>query len=453
MLHIPHDETQTVEFKREFTPTVSKEVIAFANSEGGTLYVGVLDDGTPVGVEQPRETILQIANSLRDSVKPDVMPYVSIDAEAVDGKPIVVVHANRGTRRPYHLASKGPRPEGVFVRQGSSSVPASETAILAMIKESDGDSYEETLSLNQQLTFESAFQEFSLRDVPFAPEHMRTLGIVNAEGLFTNLGVLLSDQCPALIKAAALQGNKGDGSSIARDRKEFSGSLFKQLNEAYEYVDFRNETRTRLIGLHRDDERAYPEVALREVLVNAVVHRSYELNAPTLIKLYDDRLEITSPGGLPAGIEAEDLDLEVSVQRNPKLAHIFYRLQLIEAYGFGVQIMQAAYRGSGVKPTIDITPNFFRVTLPNTHVEKGVQESVVPLSAAVTIPANNGNPPMQPREVLALVQARGGSIKRIDVERAFGVSRSTAANLINQMVEARELVAVGEGPARRYALP
>lgn len=373
--------------------------------------------------------------------------------ETIDEKPIVVAHVNRGTKRPYHLASKGPRPEGVFVRQGSSSVPASETTILAMIKETDGDSYEETLSLNQQLTFESTAREFSLRDVPFEPDHMRTLGILNAEGLYTNLGLLLSDQCPALIKAAVLQGSKNDGSTIALDRKEFSGSLFKQMGEAYEYLDFRNATKARLVGLYRDDERAYPEEALREALVNAIVHRSYELKASTLIKLYDDRLEITSPGGLPAGIELADLDLEVSVQRNPKLAHIFYRLQLIEAYGFGVQIMQAAYRGSDVKPTIDITPNFFRVTLPNTHVEKGVQESVVPLSAAVTIPANNGNPPMQPREVLALVQARGGSIKRIDVERAFGVSRSTAANLINQMVEARELVAVGEGPARRYALP
>ena len=133
-----------------------KEIIAFANCEGGKLYIGIQDDGTVSGLDNPDEASLQISNMVRDSIKPDLTMFLHYETLTVDGKRIVVVDIQQGTERPYYIAKKDLRPEGVYVRQGYSAVPATNTAIRRMIKETDGDRFEEMRSLEQRLTFESA---------------------------------------------------------------------------------------------------------------------------------------------------------------------------------------------------------------------------------------------------------------------------------------------------------
>ena len=188
-------ETETVELKAIVREEIKKEIIAFANCEGGTIYVGVADDGEVLGVENADECALQISNMVRDAVKPDVTMFLHYETLDFDGKAVVAVRVQRGTNRPYYLAKKGLRPEGVYVRQGYSSVPATDTAIRQMIKETDGDSFEGMRSINQALTFEAAEKEFALRKISFGQPQMQTLKLVSADGLYTNLGLLLSDQC------------------------------------------------------------------------------------------------------------------------------------------------------------------------------------------------------------------------------------------------------------------
>ena len=195
-------ETETVELKAFVREEIKKESIAFANCEGGTIYVGVADDGEVLGVENADECALQISNMVRDAVKPDVTMFLHYETLDFDGKAVVAVRVQRGTNRPYYLAKKGLRPEGVYVRQGYSSVPATDTAIRQMIKETDGDSFENMRSLEQELTFQAAQAEFSQRDIPFGPSQMKTLGLATHDGVYTNLGLLLSDQCVHTIKAA-----------------------------------------------------------------------------------------------------------------------------------------------------------------------------------------------------------------------------------------------------------
>ena len=156
-------ESETVELKGIVVEDIKKEVIAFANSAGGTVYVGVTDDGSVVGVDSPDQAIQQVANMVRDSIKPDVTMFVRYEAKQVDGKMILSVEVQRGTDRPYYLAKKGLRPEGVYVRQGTSSVPATDAAIRRMIKDTDGDSFENMRSLEQELTFEATREEFQSR--------------------------------------------------------------------------------------------------------------------------------------------------------------------------------------------------------------------------------------------------------------------------------------------------
>ena len=135
-------ESETIELKERVVDDIKKEIIAFANCNGGRLYIGVRDDGKITGLEDPDEASLQISNMVRDAIKPDVTMFLHYETMVEGGKEIVIVDVQRGTDRPYYLARKGMRPEGVYVRQGYSSVPATDAAIRRMIKETDGDRFE-----------------------------------------------------------------------------------------------------------------------------------------------------------------------------------------------------------------------------------------------------------------------------------------------------------------------
>lgn len=195
-------ENETVELKEIVTDDIKKEIIAFANCNGGKLYIGVRDDGAICGLDNPDDAALQISNMVRDAIKPDITMFLHYETITEDGKKIVAVDISRGTDRPYYIAKKGMRPEGVYVRQGYSTVPATDTAIRHMIKETDGDRFEAMRSLDQELTFEMAGKEFELRNVDFEWHQMRTLKLIDQDGLFTNLALLLSDQCIHTIKIA-----------------------------------------------------------------------------------------------------------------------------------------------------------------------------------------------------------------------------------------------------------
>ena len=339
-----YQESETVELKSVVVDDIRKEIIAFANCEGGKLYIGVQDDGTVVGLDDPDGAALQVSNIVRDAIKPDLTMFVRYETLNENGKQIVAIDVQQGTERPYYIAKKGMRPEGVFVRQGYSSVPATSTAIRRMIKETDGDYFEEMRSLEQDLTFKAAEQEFSARNILFGEAQMKTLGIMTHDGVYTNLGLLLSDQCVHTIKAAVFQGTT---QNEFRDRKEFSGFLFRQMEEVYDYIDFRNQTHSSFQKLRRIDQRDYPETAVREALLNLLVHREYSFRTSTFISLYADRMELTSIGGLISGVTLKDIMMGISVCRNVKLANVFYRLELIEAHGTGIlKIMTMFLRSS-----------------------------------------------------------------------------------------------------------
>ena len=212
-------ENKTTELKREYVDDIKNTAIAFANCDGGTLYVGIENDGTVRGVEDADGTMLRVTNAIRDAVRPDLTMFLDCRCETMEGKPVICVRVQRGTARPYYLHSKGIRPEGVFVRQGASTVPASEVAILDMIKETSGDSYEAARSLEQQLTFEQASAFFRSRNVAFGPAQMRTLHLIGPDGTYTNLAFLLSDQCNHTVKLAVFEGSK---KSVFKDRQAIS---------------------------------------------------------------------------------------------------------------------------------------------------------------------------------------------------------------------------------------
>ena len=176
-----------IEFKRQIADSVNKDAIAFANTEGGTIYIGIDDDGSVIGVDDTDDTMLRVTQMIRDNIKPDLIPFVRVQSDEVDGKSIVEVKVSVGSDRPYYLEKEGLRPRGVYVRKGSSSQPLSDQGIRDMIRETSGKSYEEGRSLNQNLTFTSLIEELSARSIEFGASQMQTLKIVGDDGLYTNL--------------------------------------------------------------------------------------------------------------------------------------------------------------------------------------------------------------------------------------------------------------------------
>ena len=429
-----YQESETVELKQDFSESIRKEIIAFANSSGGKIYIGIQDDGEVIGVHSADQMIQRIANIVRDSIKPDATMFVHYEPVTVDDKQIVEVSVNQGTSRPYYLADKGMRPSGVFVRQGTASAPATEAAIRQMIKETDGDSYEDRRSLSQELSFDYASSVFEKQHLDLGIPQMKTLGLMTTDGIYTNLGLLLSDQCPHIIKAAVFSGTDQD---VFQNRREFGGSLLKQVDDAYAFLDMQNEKSATFDGLHRTDHRAYPEAALREALLNAVIHRDYSYAASTLISAYADRMEIVSVGGLISGFSLADVMAGLSICRNPKLANLFYRLDLIEAYGTGLKKIMNAYSGIAAGTLFQVTENVFKVTLPRkTSIGMKPQQSH----------ATNEE------KILALF-ASSETIARADVEQMIGMSVASASRLLRKMVEDGKLAVTGAGKNTRYYVP
>lgn len=432
-------EDEHVEFKRSVGSGAIKTIVAFSNTGGGTLYIGVDDDGTALGIDDVDAEMTRLVSMMRDSIRPDVLAGVSCDARQADnGRKIIVVRVERGIKRPYYLASKGPRPEGVYVRSGSASVPATETSILRMIQETEGDTFEARPSLRQDLSFSYARHEFSRKGLPLGEGEQRTLGIVLAGGTYTNLGLLLSDQCPPTVKSALFA---DDDRNVFAAREEYEGSVLKQLAEAYAFLERNNRYRTEYQGLERSDYYDVPPVALREALVNSVAHREYALSGPTLVSVMPDGVEIVSPGGLPLGLEEQDLSAHVSVPRNKALANVLFRLEIIEAYGTGLGRIRASYAGSGVEPRIRLTPNTFTVFLPNRNAP-GARSAA---NAGVAASANSGT-----EELLGFLAS--GPKSRREVQEALGVSQSSAIRLLSDLVGRGLVERRGAGRSTRYAL-
>lgn len=439
-------ESETIELKEIVTDDIKKEIIAFANCNGGKLYIGVRNDGTVSGLDNPDGVALQLSNMVRDAIKPDVTMFLHYETIEEDGKKIVAVDIQRGTDRPYYIVKKGMRPEGVYVRQGYSAVPASDAAIRHMIKETDGDRFESMRSLNQELTFEAAKKEFGLREVDFGLQQMCTLKLIDYDGLYTNLALLLSDQCTHTIKIAAFQGTD---QTIFKDRREFSGSLMQQMNDVYDYIDFRNQIHATMNKLYRIDLRDYPEIAVREALLNLLVHREYSFSASALISIYTDRIEFVSIGGLMPGIDLEDIMAGISVCRNQELANVFYCLRLIEAYGTGMGKIMKAYENMTEKPVIETTRNTFKIILPNRNVKKDIIDiSVSKADSDVEMETRLDD---REEQILEYVHNHE-SITKNDVVSLLKVSPSTAARLLRGLIKRDLLKRNGKARSTYYTV-
>ena len=445
-------ETNHVEWKREYTEELKKTLIAFANTDGGELIIGIADDGSVYGITNPDQVVAQISNMLRDSITPDITLITNTQIEFREGKPILHVKVNRGAKRPYFITKKGMTSAGVYVRQGNTSAPASTDAIRLMIRETDQFSYESGLSFDQALTFDYCSRIFQEKEMRFEKTQKQTLKLMSQEGLYTNLGFLLSDQCSHCIQFACFQGID-IGKFVERQR--FTGSVLKQLDEAYAALSRYNRTQSEIVGLHRLDRQEYPEGALREALVNSIVHRDYEMNVGTNIRVFDDRIEIASFGGLPPNTTIDTFLLGLSMPRNRNLADIFYRLELIEAFGSGIPKMTDLYQSHGKEIVFKNAASGFMVSLPSLFAKSKsdftlhdfYDENTNPMYSPLYNPLTD-----QDNRIDSVIQyVRGhGVVSRSDLEFLLNLGRTATSQFIKKQLASGVLSVKGAGKNTRY---
>lgn len=426
-------ESPQLELKEQINAEFKKEIIAFANTDGGEIYVGIARDGSITGIADPESEMEKIGNMIRDGIKPDLNAYTSVERVEDDGKNLIRVSVSRGLKRPYHLTDKGLKPTGVFVRHGVSSVPATDEAIRQMLRESDGTTFDKMRSINQELTFDYAEKTFQTSQVAFDAVHKRTLGLIDVDGYYTNAALLLSDQCGHIIRCAVYEGT---GKNQFKTRREFSGSILKQMDDAYSFLSLNNNLRATFDGLRRIDHADYPEEAMREALVNAVVHRDYDYSGSIIINIYDDRMEFISLGGLVKGLTLADIKGGVSQPRNAVIANVFYRLELIESYGTGIQKILESYAGCGIEPKFAPAPASFVVTLPNRN----------------TAETTASDPGLSREENILRLMAKQGAVTRKDVEQLLGCSSFPANKALAALVEQGKIVKTGAARGTKYVL-
>jgi len=430
-------ENEYCELKSILTKEIKKEIIAFANTNGGKIYIGISDDGKIVGVINLDDDLQALTGMINEGIKPSLIEYAQIKIEQYDQKNVIVIDIQSGPHKPYCLADKGLKPSGVYLRHGSSLVQASDEIIKKMIFEHTGLRFEEMISKNQNLTFEYLEKKFKDNNLIFDENKYKILNIMNEENKYTNLGLLLSDQCSYTIKCAHFNGNN---KIEFRDRKEFTGSILKQVDDIFEYFELFNKISGKIVGLKRIDVKDYPDYSLREALLNAVIHRSYYFNSSILVTLYDDKFEIVSMGGLIDGITIKEIFKGISSSRNPNLANIFYRLGYVESFGTGVGRIMDSYEKYDKKPVFDATENTFSITLPNMNYEDTISKSN-------TIKAS-----LSQEDIIINYIKEYNKINRNETEKLLNVSKTRAYKILNNMLEKNIIKKQNNGKNTYYVL-
>ncbi len=487
-------ESKNVEFK-ESLPEKSikymKSVVAFANGTGGKIIFGIADKTREV-VGFDKEDVFKkmdaIANAVSDSCEPAIIPDITL--QTVDGKTVIVVEVSEGRQRPYYIKALG-REGGVYVRVAGTTRLADEYMIKELLFEGSNRYFDQALCTGLTITDEdidalckamkeqaiknahTEEQKASIKDV--GRQQLRSWGVLierdgkdypsNAFAILTgNGGLHVATQCGVF---------KGTTKEVFVDRREYTGPLWEQIDEAFQFVLRNIHLGANIVGIYRQDVYEIPLDAIRELIINAMVHRSYLDHGTIQVAVYDNRLEITSPGKLPMGQTLERMKEGYSKIRNEALAHAFSYMNLIEHWGSGIPRIIGKVKAAGLREPefiggeVDLRINIYRgQVVPNAHNDLNNANKVpdntdempdsadkvpdtikkVPDSAGKMPDTIEGLPNNEQEQQIYKYVLENGSITTAETVELLGVKHRRARAVLMNMVEGAYLRK--EGAAR-----
>lgn len=347
-------ETRTLEFKETITNTFLKTVSAFSNYDGGTIYFGIDDDGNIKGLKDVKQACLDIENKINNSISPQ--PNYTLEIQNNDQT--IKLTVKSGIQKPYLYKSKA------FKRNDTATIEADTLELSRLILEGKNISFEELPCRQQELSFEILHRKLKehIQIEAFNQDTLRTLNLYDNNNGYNNAAAILADtnHFPGIDIVKF-----GENISIIQKRATFEN---RSILEVYEKsIDvFRDYYQYEVIqGADREKVEKIPEAAFREAIANALIHRAWDIASQIRVLMFDDRIEVISPGGLPSEItEEEYLSGKLSVLRNRNLANVFYRLGFVEIFGTGITRIKHLYEEGLIKPDFEVSENTIKIVLP-----------------------------------------------------------------------------------------
>ena len=391
------------------------------------LYIGYNDNGELIGLENVKEIEEKISNGIRGKIVPDCSVFVSINNATLDNKDYIIINVSKGVNI-YSLKDKGII-KGTYIRNGSCSMPATEETVKQMIIKNSNITFETSVANNQNLTFNYIREAFMGINIDINNKNiMKNLFMLDNNGNYTNLALLLSDQNPYTVKVATYQSvNKTN----FLDRKEFGGSLLEVYDKTLSYLKINSATYGLIDSSIREDIEEYPEFILREIILNSLIHRDYSVLTSNIINIYkDDSIEFISYGSLYGNITIEDVLAGLSTSRNPHLQSIFMRLKRVEAIGSGLRRVNSYYKSKNLDFLVKALPSSFVVRLPRIAIDK--------------IPAKDDY------KIIIDYLDKNGEITRKQAERLLNKEKTTTSNVLSKMISDKIIKKIGKGPNTKY---
>ena len=350
-------ETNRIENKEQLNEDFEQEVIAFLNyKEGGIIYVGIRKNGQVVGVQDADLTQLKIKDRIKNNIQPSTLGLFDVIVETIDNKEVIKVVISSGTEKPYYLRKKGRTPEGCYIRVGSSKERMTERMIDDMYSKRIKNTLKEIDSPRQELTFNQLKIYYEEHGLKLNDNFLQNLDLLTSEGKYNYNAFLLADENNVSIKLVKYLGtNKMD---LVENQEYGYRCIITATQRILDRLDAENTVYAKIEYKGRKEVEMIDKPALKEAVINAVVHNDYSYGNSPIVELYSDRIEITSAGGLPQELSQEEFLEGVTAPRNKELIRVFKDVDLIENIGSGVLRILDAYDKSCFK----FMEHFLRVT-------------------------------------------------------------------------------------------
>lgn len=352
-------ESNRVEFKIELNDKLEKEIVAFLNNqEGGILYIGLDDNGHPVGSIDLDSTQLKIADRIKNNILPSTLGLFDIVTEVIEGISIIKVLVSSGLEKPYYIKNKGMSPSGCYTRVGTSSQPMTTSMIDELYAKRIHTTLRNIPSPRQDLKFAQLKIYYQERGLELNQQFANSLEFLTPDGKYNYIAYLLADENGISIKVAKYAGT--DKVDLIENEEYGYCSLIKATNSVLDKMKIENITHAKVTSTRRMEKNLIEPVAMREAIVNCIVHNDFTHEIPPVFEIFSNRVVMTSYGGLIPGQSKEDFFSCSSMPRNRELMRVFKDVGLVEQLGSGMSRILKAYD----RNIFQISDHFIKAVFP-----------------------------------------------------------------------------------------
>ena len=363
-------ESNRVEFKRELNDSLEKEVVGFLNySEGGEIYIGIADDGTVIGIENADDLQKRIVDRIKNNIFPSTMGLFDVITTDIDGQDIIKIIISSGPDKPYYIKKYGMSPNGCLLRVGTTVQQMTMEMIDSLYSRRIRNSLGKLVSPRQDLTFKQLKIYYEENGYDLNDKFLSNLELYTEDSKLNYAAYLLADENGISMKVAKYSGT--DKVDLIENAEFGYCSLIKATENILSRLDIENITKTEITSSLRKEKRLVDSTALKEAVVNAIIHNDYSNGIPPVFEIFSDRFVITSSGGLPQELNQEEFFEGISAPRNKELMRVFKDVKLVEQLGSGIQRILKSYD----KSIFRFSTNFLKVSFPIDNVGDNVGDN------------------------------------------------------------------------------